>query len=229
MRAISAIVGLSMVASLAVMAACTTKTVTTTTGGSPDGGKQNPTGTGTGTADSVCASMCATFADAKCKNDNCESDCEDAQSNTPPRCQSKADAVYTCAANSKNVSCDDSGKPALAAGECTDELTALTSCLNDPSGSGNDGGPSGTGGTCAPKLIQNASCDSCRKGSCCAESGACENNQDCLTIFQCISTNQCQDQNCITDCANKSPNGTQAAAAFYDCLQNHCASECSAP
>jgi hypothetical protein len=172
--------------------------------------------------------MCAKFADAKCKNDNCESDCEDAQSKTPSNCQEKADAVYSCAAKSKNVSCDDEGKPALAQGECSDELTALASCINDSSNAG-DAGPGGSGGTCAAKLIQNTSCDACRKNSCCAESGACENNQDCLTIFQCISTNQCQDQQCITDCANQSPNGAQAAAAFYGCLQSHCASECSAP
>ncbi len=76
-------------------------------------------------------------------------------------------------------------------------------------------------------------CDTCMSSSCalaaCAsEIATCENNSDCLALYQCLEG--CTDINCQTNCNNQYPQGITDYMAARSCLvcdPNICFDECN--
>jgi hypothetical protein len=67
-------------------------------------------------------------------------------------------------------------------------------------------------------------CDSCIAASCCSEDEACGNDNDCLSLINCMSA--CTDRNCQATCETTYPTGTNELNALDNCLENTCGTAC---
>jgi hypothetical protein len=72
------------------------------------------------------------------------------------------------------------------------------------------------GGTCDASGDCQTCGDCAIAGACAPEMNACNVDQDCVALLDCLST--CQDQTCANDCASQYPGGQQAYMAMVTCV-----------
>jgi hypothetical protein len=99
----------------------------------------------------------------------------------------------------------------------------------DDGGVGPDGGP--VGGNCAGLMPTGTpACDTCLGASCCGESTACDNNQDCKDFNACLSdcdvNNPADAGTCVNQCVADHPTGNAVYANVIRCAGDHCAQPC---
>jgi hypothetical protein len=142
------------------------------------------------------SSACQTFATCSnpCTNQSCIQSCLAAAHQDP-----QAQAMVTCF----NTSC--------------------SSCLTAPTGtsssSGGSGGSSGASNAC-PAAAGDQPCDTCLKQQCCSQITACNADSTCVQTAQTCS-NSCNDNSCLTSCAQQSGDGP--AIALAACAAGPCA------
>lgn len=95
--------------------------------------------------------------------------------------------------------------------------------LNTKSGGvSGTGGSSTTGGQCS--MVGEGPCLDCVRGACDGSCVACQNNQQCLDLAQCL--NACGDEYCTSTCVQIYPGGMDILNALGECVQAWCSVEC---
>lgn len=70
-----------------------------------------------------------------------------------------------------------------------------------------------------------SACGTCMAKSCCAQLSACQGNQQCGTLNNCVQ--QCgNDQSCTSACVEQYPQGREPLIAVYECMNSKCTSGC---
>lgn len=94
------------------------------------------------------------------------------------------------------------------------------------SGSGGTSGGAGTSGDACSGVMVDGKCGQCLADSCCDELIACQHDNDCLTLTDCVGN--CNDDSCVQTCADSaSSSSVDLYNTFIDCASGSCESECS--
>jgi hypothetical protein len=118
------------------------------------------------------------------------------------------------------------------------ELCLMGSCSplagsgqNTAGSSGNPSDPLVKGGSsgnpsnqCDPSQASSA-CGQCGASKCCDQLSACESNQQCVDLIDCMSG--CSTDSCYNGCGSKFPGGIDDVNALGECLSTSCESACS--
>ncbi len=152
-------------------------------------------------ANNTCIGTCV---QASCTNESmkCEGDA---------KCPPIIACLNACDQNALPASTTETtciGKCAAAAGETAmGEFYDVQTCL---------------GSNCITCKSGDSNCEQACAGQLCIDSlMVCESNASCLLLLDCLNTNKCQDQACLTKCTDKYPDGTTDYMNAAQCYQTN--------
>lgn len=91
---------------------------------------------------------------------------------------------------------------------------------------GTSGGAGASGDNACNGAMADSKCGQCLQDSCCDDLLACQHDNDCLTLTDCVGN--CSDDSCVQSCADSaSSSSVDLYNTFIDCATGHCDAECS--
>jgi len=172
------------------------------TGGSSAGSGTTSNG-GSAESSSVCDQACQKVLQAACGDVTSCDNCKNLGSDSA--CQTETEAYFACISSTAKVTCDTANKKMQISG-CDAQSKAVREC-----------------DTCSPAQSDTA-CESCLKGSCCAEEKAYSAATGAADFTACVK--KCQDSACLQACAMAQPEAGKAYDAAAACETKGCATEC---